>query len=386
MPTLLDYLESEFHTFDETPVSEVDAAVLSQAAMLNGQGIVSNPPELPKGILGRLSAWLTPHVSPVRFADFAHAERFEGMFTGLVAADIKRCLFALTASPRFRDLEVLYFQRVYDEASHTQFMATAYVWRDSFAFISFAGTDISLVGWRENLDMTYKPHIEAQRLAREFLETIAPLVPNRLFVSGHSKGGNVALYAALTCTDDVRNRIERVWSLDAPGFNATTFRPQDYARLGEKVVRIVPQDSVIGMLLDCPLEPVAVKSVAAGIDQHSIFTWEIEGNGFVRADRLSDMSRAVRDIAAEWLSAMDEAQTERVVDAVCAAIVASGAKDFTDVLAGGQQSWRQLVEASQRIDPASSEILSKAIGDVVNIAVKRVGKDVLASLGLQKDR
>ena len=77
MPTLLDYLESVFHTFDETPVSEVDAAVLSQAAMLNGQGIVSNPPELPKGILGRLSAWLTPHASPVRFADFAHAERFE---------------------------------------------------------------------------------------------------------------------------------------------------------------------------------------------------------------------------------------------------------------------------------------------------------------------
>ncbi len=83
---------------------------------------------------------------------------------------------------------------------------------------------------------------------------------------------------------------------------------------------------------------------------------------------------------------MDEAQTERVVDAVCAAVVASGAKDFTDVLAGGQQSWRQLVEASQRIDPASSEVLGKAIGDVVNIAVKRVGKDVLASLGLQKDR
>ena len=151
-------------------------------------------------------------------------------------------------------------------------------------------------------------------------------------------------------------------------------------------MRIVPQDSVIGMLLDCPLEPVAVKSHAAGIDQHSIFTWEIEGNGFVRADRLSDMSRAVRDIAAEWLSTMDEAQTERVVDAVCAAIVASGAKDFTDVLAGGQQSWRQLVEASQRIDPVSSEVLSKAVGDVVNIAVKRVGKDVLASLGLQKDR
>ena len=193
MSSIIEYLESEFATFDEKPFGAVDAAVLSQAAMLNSTGIVPSFPSAPSGLLDRLSAFLAPQLPSARFVDFARAERFDGMFTGLVPHDIKRCLFALIASPRFRDLAICGFQRVVDEAACTQFMATTYVWRDAFAFVAFGGTDISLAGWRENLDMAYCPETGAQRLARTYLEQAASHLPQRLLVGGHSKGGNLAL-------------------------------------------------------------------------------------------------------------------------------------------------------------------------------------------------
>lgn len=380
MSSIIEYLESEFATFDEKPFGAVDAAVLSQAAMLNGTGIVPSFPSAPSGLLDRLSAFLAPQLPSARFVDFARAERFDGMFTGLVPHDIKRCLFALIASPRFRDLAICGFQRVVDEAACTQFMATTYVWRDAFAFVAFGGTDISLAGWRENLDMAYCPETGAQRLARTYLEQAASHLPQRLLVGGHSKGGNLALYAALTCRDTVRGRIDHLWALDAPGFKEGCFTEEDYARLGDRASRIVPEESTIGMLLECPLEPMVVCSTASGVEQHSAFTWEIEGGAFVSAGRLSDSSRALRDVTAEWLSGMDDARRRRVVEAVSEAVVASGATDVLDVLAPGQDVIGNMIEVSQRLDADTRDTLARALGDLANIAMRRLGEDVVQSL------
>lgn len=380
MSSIIEYLESEFATFDEKPFGAVDAAVLSQAAMLNGADTVPPFPSAPSGLLDRLSAFLSPQLPSARFVDFARAEHFGGMFTGLVPHDIKRCLFALIASPRFRDLAICGFQRVVDEATCTQFMATTYVWRDVFAFVAFAGTDISLAGWRENLDMTYRPETGAQRLARTYLEQAASHLPQRLLVGGHSKGGNLALYAALTCEDAVRGRIDHLWTLDAPGFKEGCFAAGDYARLDDRASRIVPEESTIGMLLECPLEPMVVRSTASGIEQHSAFTWEIEGGEFVPAGRLSDSSRALHDVAAEWLSGMDDARRKRVVEAISAAVAASGAADVLDALAPGQDVIGNMIEVSQRLDSDARDTLARALGDLANIAVRRLGEDVVQSL------
>nr|WP_291289932.1 Mbeg1-like protein [Enorma sp.] len=228
MPYLFDYVEHELATFDQKPFCPVDAAVLSQACMIDGAAVVPEPSALP-ALIDRALTLLAADARGATFASLMRSELFEGMFTGLVPDDIRRLLMALAASPRYRDLRLCGYRSVFDEASRTQFAATTFTWRNAFSFVGFRGTDVSATGWRENFDMAYRDEVPAQKLAREYLEHMAPRLSGELHVGGHSKGGNLALYAALTCSADARERIGRVWCLDAPPAPARCVRARSSA-------------------------------------------------------------------------------------------------------------------------------------------------------------
>ena len=379
---ILEYLETQLATFDDVPFGAVDAALLSQACMFDAPWAV---PAISTGaqerhMFGRL---LTRGGKPkgARFRDLARAERFETLLRGFTPNELKRELFGLIASPRFRDLALCDYQSVFDEASHTQFAAMTFVWHDEFAYVGFRGTDISFAGWRENFDMAYREPVRAQELAAAYLDTVADHLPERLFVGGHSKGGNVALFAAAMCREDVRARIERVWCHDAPGFRAGSQVLERAAHLAERIHMTVPQDSLVGMLMDVPVTPQVVQSDAfGGIDQHSLFTWEVAGDDFAYLEHVADASRTVHDAINEWLAAMEPSDVERVVEALFAAAEASSAADARAFLRLGPDTLKSVREAARCIDDASREVLSQALGDLAAIAVRRAGRDVAAAL------
>lgn len=412
MPYLFDYVEHELATFNQKPFGPVDAAVLSQACMIDGAGVVPEPSALPS-LIDRAVTLLAPDSRGVTFANLMRSELFEGMFTGLVPDDIRRLLVALAASPRYRDLRLCGYRSVFDEASRTQFAATTFTWRNAFSFVGFRGTDVSATGWRENFDMAYMDEVPAQGLAREYLEHMASRLPGELHVGGHSKGGNLALYAALTCSAGVCERISRVWCLDAPGFRAGRFAAEDFTRLGlragaggdgaaagegsavgsdaaaramppraRKVERIIPQDSLVGMLLECPVPARVVRSNVQGLMQHSVFTWEIadDRSDFVDAERLGEGSQALHDVLAEWLGGMDDERCEQVVDALFAALGASGARDARDVFLGGKAFPQLASDAVRNLDEASRDVLGTALGDLAAIAARRAGRDLVAAI------
>lgn len=381
MPYLFDYVEHELATFNQKPFGPVDAAVLSQACMIDGAGVVPEPSALPS-LIDRAVTLLAPDSRGVTFANLMRSELFEGMFTGLVPDDIRRLLMALAASPRYRDLRLCGYRSVFDEASRTQFAATTFTWRNAFSFVGFRGTDVSATGWRENFDMAYMDEVPAQGLAREYLEHMASRLPGELHVGGHSKGGNLALYAALTCSAGACERISRVWCLDAPGFRAGRFKAEDFARLGSCVMRIIPQDSLVGVLLDCPVPARVVRSNAQGIMQHSVFTWEIADDlsDFVEAERLGEGSQALHDVLAEWLAGMDDERCKQVVDALFAALGASGARDARDVFLGGKPFPQLVSDAARNLDEASRDVLGAALADLAAIAARRAGRDLAAAI------
>ena len=381
MPYLFDYVEHELATFNQKPFGPVDAAVLSQACMIDGAGVVPEPSALPS-LIDRAVTLLAPDSRGVTFANLMRSELFEGMFTGLVPDDIRRLLMALAASPRYRDLRLCGYRSVFDEASRTQFAATTFTWRNAFSFVGFRGTDVSATGWRENFDMAYMDEVPAQGLAREYLEHMASRLPGELHVGGHSKGGNLALYAALTCSAGACERISRVWCLDAPGFRAGRFAAEDFARLGSCVKRIIPQDSLVGVLLECPVPARVVRSNAQGIMQHSVFTWEIADDlsDFVEAERLGEGSQALHDVLAEWLAGMDDERCKQVVDALFAALGASGARDARDVFLGGKPFPQLVSDAARNLDEASRDVLGAALADLAAIAARRAGRDLAAAI------
>ena len=363
---ILAYLETQFATFDDVPFGAVDAALLSQACMLDAPWAVPAISTRAHGrhVLDRLLAY-GGRRRGARFCDLARAEHLDTLLGGFTPDELKRELFGLIASPRFRDLALRDYASVFDEPSHTQFAAMTFTWRDEFAYVGFRGTDTSFVGWRENFDMAYRAPVRAQELAAAYLEQVAEHLPSRLFVGGHSKGGNLALFAAAVCREDVRARIERVWCHDAPGFRTGSQVIERAARLAERIHMTVPQDSLVGMLMDVPVAPRVVHSSAfGGFDQHSLYTWDVTGSDFAYVAQVADTSRKLHDAVNAWLAGMEPPEIERVVEALFSAARASGAVDARAFLRLGSDTVKSVREAARRIDDTSREVLIRAIADL----------------------
>ena len=248
---LFQYLEGELRTFDQLELTPVDSAAISQMSMIDAPAVVpalrrqrdvarlrrvggidaagACMPGEETTFMGRLSdaadavadRLYSRTVRGAHASDLLAAELYDSMFTGLDHDNIKRQIASFAASPRFRELaRCAITRRCWTEERRVQFSATCYVMPGAWAYVAFRGTDTSFTGWRENFDMAVTPPVPAQRMAAAYLELVARHLPQRLYVGGHSKGGNLATYAAVRCSDAVRARIACVFDHDGPGFKA----------------------------------------------------------------------------------------------------------------------------------------------------------------------
>lgn len=373
MRTIMDYLAEEFATFDEVPFCAVDALVLSEFCMVRMECLLP-PMRGEETIARRASARLKALVTGergVRFKDALVAEHFDGMFTGLVPEKIKELMFALAASPRFRDVELSECASVFDEEARTQFAALSFSYKNEFAFVGFRGTDCSFTGWREDFDMAYMGRVPAQESAVRYLDAVAARLPMHLYVGGHSKGGNLAMYAAAKCDAKVRSRIGRVFSFDCPGFRRDALDEVEWRTLASAVERYVPRESLIGMLMEHPVPCVVVQSNLAGVWQHDPFSWGVEGFDFARCSGLAPSAQFAHDVVNRWLARYDEGQACAIVDALFEAMKASGAQDFSAILKFGPQTLGMLRDAAKNTDEETRAILMAALGDLAEVAARR---------------
>ncbi|OUO92535.1 hypothetical protein B5F40_01185 [Gordonibacter sp. An230] len=376
---ILDYLATEFAAFEEKPFNPVDSAALSQFCMVRAEGVVPALRERRTflGLKTIVENLLSPVGHSARFVDALRAELFDDMFTGLVPGKIKENLFALAASPRFRDMRLRDYLSLFDTDRQMQFAAMTFVHKKEFAYVGFRGTDASFTGWRENFNMVYDAPVPAQEQAVRYLEAVAPRLPKRLFVGGHSKGGNLALYAALRAKPAVQDRIERVFTHDGPGFKAGMFAPADWAPLEGRIHRTVPQDSVVGLLMESHVPPRVVRSTAKGIDQHSVFSWEVAGDDFLYLEGLTDGAQLADAVLTEWLAQFSDEEVAVVVDAFFQAVEASGARDATEVFSGGAKSIALLGEAAKNVDGEARDVLAEALGSLAEVAAREATHGLL---------
>ncbi len=412
MNDVLAYLQTQLAPFDEVPFNAVDSALLAQFCMVRGEGIMPQvysgeasetasskaregcgPLSELRGLLGRLRRHASERaaepsaaaerdraevaqdakapVDPVRFADLMRAELFPTMFSGMHAAQMKQQLFWMAASPRFRDLLIYDHAAAFDEARDLQFAATTYVCPGHFAYVGFRGTDTTLTGWREDFNMAYRAPVEAQVLAARYLAAVAAdsRLPETLLVGGHSKGGNLAEYAALTAAPEVQQRIARLYNHDGPGFKAGLFTAADYEPLAGRMTKQVPADSMVGILMGSFMPVEVVQATGRGFEQHSVFRWVVEGadgeagrsnaegardTGEVRdAETARNVSGALKAFAtlpelpertqrraealARWLASLDGSECEAMVNALFAALKAAGITDASQLFEGGRE-------------------------------------------------
>lgn len=249
---------------------------------------------------------------------------------------------------------------------------------NSFAYIGFRGTDTSVTGWRENFNMAFTSPVPAQEQAVRYLESIAPYLPKRLFIGGHSKGANLAFYAALKASPEIQQRIERVYVHDGPGFKEGAISEEEWRRLEGRIYRSLPQESVVGLLMNCPVPYKVVNAQEHGLDQHSPFTWEVndECNDFSYAEKLSDGAQFFDAAFNKWLAQYSDSEAAAIVDALFRAIEAAGVTNASEIFFGGLKTIPLINKAAQNLDNESGAVLRNALGSLAAIAANEAGQSM----------
>ena len=320
--SLFDYLNWRGDLlFDKVPLCEVDSLILSIISYVDLSGFVSE---------GAVSDKKPPVLLTVT-KDFLRAQNGVIPNMGLIIPKETVTLLARAAkSARFGLIRPFaYVNKICDE-SQKQFSAISFLLGNGDTFVAFRGTDDTLVGWKENFNMSFMHPVPAQSEALMYLEDIAAHTKGRIYVGGHSKGGNLAVYAATKAQQSTRERIAAVYNNDGPGFDSEFISSEEYKAMRERICTFVPQSSVVGMLLEHEESYTVVKSRSAGLLQHNGFTWEVMGGEFIKLDSISEESRLIDRSIKDWLAEMSYEERAEVVDSLYEAISSTNAKTLSD--------------------------------------------------------
>lgn len=298
---ILTYAKSEKRSLEEHPLGEVDSLILSWL------GYLHYPSSVPA-----FSSW-----EGISLDEASTKWLHKGLFRGIYGEERTRLLYeAVAANPRFSALRILAFREEVDEERQMQFAAVSFLLPDGSCYVSFRGTDSSLVGWKEDFNMAYECPVPSQERAKRYLEEVASHCQGPLHVGGHSKGGNLAVYASVMAHKAVRDRIEDIHSHDGPGFPSLFYRLEEYLEMAPRIVKTVPQSSLFGLIMNADQPITIVKSDSVSFLQHYPFSWRIADGDFVRQDHLTADAIYFDQVCDYILSNLTRSERELFVDSV----------------------------------------------------------------------
>ncbi len=337
-------------TFAADPLNEVDALLFSLLAYID-------PPSIPKG-------GITLHEAAAQYF-FAHNEH-ESHPLGLIVPDGILTVFRhMARTQRFGTVRLCRFINEVAEGDETeQGMQCAAlevrfpgrIGGEEAVLIAFRGTDDTLVGWRENFDLSFADSVPAQRRAAAFLNETDLLPDAPLYVTGHSKGGNLAVYAAVCAVPRVARHIQAVYCLDGPGFSEVFLERDAYRALAPRIRYYLPEDSLVGLLLPHDEHYETVASRGHGLRQHDGLTWEVRGPHFKPTAGLSRRGRHSDHVISRRIAAMSSVEKRRLTDLLFSLLHATGAKTLCELYEHAGTHVLSILRAYRSLPPTDREI------------------------------
>lgn len=354
MANLLDYLNWRGDlTLAQAPFNEVDNLILAELSFVDFGGIVPHP-GAGKGVPLKQAA-------ESFFAKFSADEPIE---MGVLVPDaIPDMLQRMAASRRFGDMKLSCFVDWLNVEEGEQFAALTVDTGDGALYLSFRGTDDTLAGWKEDFEMACMPEVPAQKKALEYTLAVARQFPRKkLRLGGHSKGGNLAVYAGVFCPEKLQNRMADIWSNDGPGFHMDLPELPEYRRVAERIHSIVPKSSIVGMLLEHSEEYTVVDSDQLGFMQHDGFSWQVMGDHFITLRQVTPQAHLSDQELRDWVQTLTVEQREKFVTALFDVLTASGAVTLTDLKAESYKAVGPMVKAMTHLDKETREGLLRFVG------------------------
>ena len=353
---------------------EASVAAASEAMGAKTETAVEAEAEVSKGFLEEPS-----ERQGVTLESLKEHPDFEKLFADVRYEKPNRALYErMVQGKRFRNLELNYYVNVIEERWETQFSAVTFTLGDGSHYVAYRGTDETIVGWKEDFNMAFLTPVPGQAISVEYLNRVARRFGGPLYVGGHSKGGNLAVYSAMNCNPDIQDRILKIYSMDGPGFRPEVLRECDYGKIADRVVKILPNSSLVGMIFESGMYFQVVKSKTFGLLQHDPYTWLVTGNHLVRADRLYERRQQMDNNLNQWILSLNEQQLRTFVDTLYQVITASQADNLIDFTAEWKKSMNGVIAALKEVDEETVEALKEIVGSLFEIARENRKKQVAA--------
>lgn len=354
--TILEYLSTEFASFEDKPFNEVDALILSQLCYLHFDKIV---PEI-----GVDTEWIA-------ISELYKAELFEQMIVKTLTPALNlKFIYAICASPRFRDIKLNYFLNIYNKTTEEQFSAITCEISSTHQVVAFRGTDLSITGWKEDFNMFFISPVPSQITSVKYLNTIAKRTTGNITLVGHSKGGNLAMYSNAFCKASVHKRVLAVYNLDGPGFPKDILENNDFIKSQDKIIKIVPEGSIIGLMFYDENAPNIIKSHNLGFLQHDPFSWKCDRTKFVKSTEFSSTIRHLDKTFNTWVYELDVAQRKVMVDTIFMIVTKLEVETLDELALSLIRQREELIKSFRSMDTETSNCMKEIFKRFLQISLQ----------------
>jgi hypothetical protein len=321
-------------------------------------------------------------------ADFEKKNIFKKAEKDLIEFE-KECLNLLkllSTCDRYSDIKLTAYRETFKVDKTVQFGAITFILEDGTLVLSYRGTDNSLIGWKEDFAMSFDKTVGSQKCGLAYINEVKAINSNPIIITGHSKGGNVAVYSGIKSDEVLQDRILKIYNFDGPGFNSKAVVKKDYESLGiEKIITLVPQSSIVGILLQHE-EPYSVvySSKKTGIFQHYPMSWEVDKKSFKRIEEFKNSSLYFDETIHSFLEHMNEDELALFVDTLFDTVQAGGAINLKDLIKNPAKTIGAMRKFYNDVPPKTRKQIETFIKAFIKISIQVSTDGSKKQLGLNK--
>lgn len=359
MTNIIDYIEKYGNEdFSHKEFNNVDSLIMAQLSYLKMDKIVP--------LVGANDGMIV-------LKDMAESPYYDTMFVDKRYEKENRKLFEnLVTSNRFGNIRLGHHINLINKRWEMQFSAICCEMDNGITHVVFRGTDETFVGWKEDFNMGFVTPIQAQIKSVDYLNYVAERISGDFTVGGHSKGGNLAVYSAMKCPGITQRRIKKVYSFDGPGFPTEIYKDESFDRIKDRIIKIVPYASIVGMLLHTQEDYSVVECASIGLLQHNPFNWRVEDDDFIYMDGIKELYQLQNESIQKWLDETSPDEMKVFVNEIYSVFEAIGVDNLVDLRGNYAECFKNVTLAIDAIEEEHKEVIRTVFKNLFTTFVETV--------------
>ncbi len=361
MNNILEYVKRyASSTFKEMKFNEVDGLVFSVLSYGDFSGIV------PASFIGSTPIRLNQAIAIY----FKKSKTRSEILSPTFLLELRELMRQCALSKRYGSCKLLSFVSNNNQKLKIQFGALAIEYIKDESFVAYRGTDNTVNGWREDFEMSFK-QIPAQLAAMDFLEHLFGIYQGRIILGGHSKGGNLAMFAGLmTQGSDIR--ISNIYNYDGPGLTSELIEHGKYPQLTNIIQNYIPENSVVGLIFETDYTQYIIEAEGAGAKQHNPMRWKVRNNQFVDSTNIATTSLIFQKTMKEWIKNMDNANKKELTEVLFGIIEENGFQSLNEIKDKKNFFVVKYIASLVRISSRKKKILALSINRFLKAGIKGI--------------